>query len=113
MNNNECESKDNAIQNALYNEFTCQINADILPFNWNSECYLNTLAKGSASRLSSAIESRKLIKIFNEMIRDREHYLNKLTSEASNFEWVIEDEEWITYVKLLNKIIKFLSIGLK
>ena len=46
------------------------------------------------------------------MIRDREHYLNKLTSEASNFEWVIEDEEWVAYVELLNKIIKFISIDL-
>ncbi|MBF0657756.1 hypothetical protein IPZ60_03260 [Psychrobacter sp. NG25] len=112
MNNNECESNDDAIPNIFYNEFTCQINADILPSNWNSECYLNTLAKGSATRLSLVVEPTKLIEIFNEMIRDREHYLNKLTSEASNFEWVIESEEWVAYVKLLNKIIKFISIDL-
>lgn len=110
--NNEYESKDDAIANILYNEFTCQINADILPFNWNNECNLDILAKGSAKRLSSVVEPTKLIEIFNEMIRDREHYLNKLTSEASNFEWVIEDEEWVAYVELLNKIIKFISIDL-
>ena len=50
--NNEYESKDDAIANILYNEFTCQINADILPFNWNNECNLDILAKGSAKRLS-------------------------------------------------------------
>ena len=110
--NNEYESKDDAIANILYNEFTCKINPDILLLNWNNECNLDILAKGSAKRLSSVVEPTKLIEIFNEMIRDREHYLNKLTSEASNFEWVIEDEEWVAYVELLNKIIKFISIDL-
>ena len=110
MNNNEFKAKDDSIQNALYNEFTCYINADILPFNWDSDSYLNPLAKGSATRLSSIIESNKLVKTLNDMIQDREHYLNKVTSEASDSEWVIEDEEWTAYVKLLNKIIKFISL---
>ncbi len=109
MNFSHSKNQQDNIKNALYNEFTCYINVELLPINWDGESFLNDLVKESATRLTSIIESTNLIKIINIMIQNREHDLNKLTSAAGNFEWVIEDEDWLSYIRLLNKIVKNIS----
>lgn len=99
------EIRKNPIEWAIYQEFICYINADLLPRNWQEPKILEELAVYSLIRLKSKIDINILKDIIHEMLNDRTHYLNKIAQEASNIEWIEEDSEWEEYQKFLHKML--------
>ncbi|WP_298771760.1 hypothetical protein [uncultured Shewanella sp.] len=100
----------NNIEEIVVQEFVCFYHADLIDENWGDKCVQEDLAKGSVVRLLSRInEPVQLLELFERMVVERQYPMNQTLSKETEIEWMIEDEDWISYRTLLETMIVVLK----
>lgn len=96
--------KNDKIQNAFYQEFTCYYQADELPKDLIQDYFLNKWAKESAVRLSAKIANELLLKILEIMVNQRDFYFNQIINFATDFNITQNDDDWQLFKQVYIKI---------
>lgn len=94
------------IEDVVIQEFVCFYHADLIDEEWQDQSVQEELAKASVKRLlANTNEPAKLLELFQSMVKDRNHLMNQILSKETEIEWLIEDEDWISYKLLLETMI--------
>lgn len=74
-----------------------------MPVNWKS--YIDDYASETVSELLEKIDSRTLITLLTEMLKDKKHELNIVVEDAVNYGFT-DEENWEDYQHLLKSMIR-------